>query len=146
MSRFDYILIGVFLVCIILWAVSNSLPHDVWLTALGVLLGGIISAVFSWGFARRATEELRTQAERLRDALDLVHQEVEELQTVAEELRVRVDLVHRGMEEKLDLKFTRDPSTGKRGGIQREAEMTSEGRSSMGARAEGRHKDDTLTE
>jgi uncharacterized membrane-anchored protein YhcB (DUF1043 family) len=125
MSPFDYQLIGVFLVCVILWAASTSLPRDVWLTALGVLLGAVITAVYS----RQASKELRKQAERLR-------QEVDEVQEA-------VDLVHRAMEETLGAEFLRDPITGKRKGVPRKAAATSEARISMEARGKVvRHKDD----
>ena len=65
MSRASWALVGVALVCVSLWAVSNSLPRDVWLTALGVVLGAMISVVFSWYYARKASEELRQRAEEL---------------------------------------------------------------------------------
>ena len=62
MSRIDYALFAVALLCVL----GLILPYDARLTLLGVLFGGVITAGFSWYFYQRASQELKDEAAALR--------------------------------------------------------------------------------
>jgi len=70
---------------------------------LGVLLGGVITFLVSWWFYVRAASELRQEADRLRD---------------------QVDIILRGLEDAELFKLNRDPATGKITGIRFEGKLS----------------------
>jgi hypothetical protein len=68
MTRTDYWLIGVLVVCVVV----ASVPRSVGLTVLSVLAGGAISGVISWYYYKRAGDELRDQAANLQHYTSVV--------------------------------------------------------------------------
>ena len=84
MSRTEDWLIAVAGGCLIVLGVV-WLPRDGGLTLLGVLIGGAISAAFSWYYYQRASNDLKDEAKELREE--------------SEKLRRHTTLILRGLEE-----------------------------------------------
>jgi hypothetical protein len=51
--------IGVFLGCATLWAASNILPRDVWLTVVSIAAGVVLGGFLNWWFSRTTSHEVR---------------------------------------------------------------------------------------
>ena len=93
MNRIDY-----WIVCVLLFSgatllASAVLPRDVWLTALGVLTGGAITAFVSWYYYQQASNELRVEAEKLAEHNEIA---LRMLQTMSGGGRVEVSRDERG--------------------------------------------------
>ncbi len=95
-NRIDYWLVCVLLFCGAALLASAALPRDVWLTALGVLIGGAITAFVSWYYYQQASNELRVEAEKLREYTDIT---LRMLQTMSGGGRVEVSRDERGNPE-----------------------------------------------
>jgi phosphatidylglycerophosphate synthase len=78
MKRTDRVLAGVLLLCVAVWGAVISLPFAVWISFVSVLIGAAVTAFFSWFYYQRASEELRTEAERLRRHTTLIMRGLEE--------------------------------------------------------------------
>ena len=79
MSRNEWVLVGVAAVCVAVALSKASLPYAVWLTVVGILVGGAITALFSWYFYKRAGDELREEAAKLRHSTDLITRGLQDL-------------------------------------------------------------------
>jgi uncharacterized membrane protein YccC len=55
--------------CLTLLA-SRLLPYDVFLALVGVLIGAVISGAISWYFYQRSANELKDEAEKLRETTE----------------------------------------------------------------------------
>ncbi len=110
----DRVLVGVLLGCVAVWGTAQALPAAAWLAVVSVLLGGVITGLFSWYYYRQASEELRREAGELRHYIDVLASFLESLEL---DHRVRVG---------------RDPRTGRivNVEVQRSAASSPQGSSS----------------
>lgn len=72
MSRNEWVLVAVAVACSAVASSKAVLSYSVWITVVGVLAGGAITALFSWYFYKRAGDELREEAANLRHYVNAV--------------------------------------------------------------------------
>jgi hypothetical protein len=119
----DRVLIGVLLGCVAVWGTAQALPAAAWLAVVSVLLGGAITACFSWYFYQRASRELKDEAGELRHYIDVLASFLESLEL---DSRVRVG---------------RDPRTGRIINVEVQRSAASSPRGASGAEGTPTHPD-----
>src|SRR5215203_993650 len=70
MSRKEWVLIGVATVVVAVVLGEETLPKEVWLAVVGIVVGGAITALFSWYFYQRAARELLEETSHLKRAME----------------------------------------------------------------------------